>query len=298
MQIIYNGADISSLVRTEKCVHEMFLRDRADTLRVVFGDLERWSGWGPAVGDTIRMKEGNDDTGGMRVTAVTAETDVVVIDACSLPKSFTKRSRAWSDVGLLQIVEQIASEHGLKTESSGIGDFKYSYVRQDNEEDFTFLNRRLGYEGCAFLVYDGVLTAYSFDYLEDMDPGLTLLDASTDSIRIYDREYAGGMKVTNGSVTGEYSEGDSKANSVVFVNAAMDSIGIADRFAEGLCKKENWERKTAVLYSDSLLDGLFAGSKLTLQCEFWGKVSAMATRVRHDFGERQSKIWFRRCRNG
>lgn len=300
MGVLYNNRDITDEAPFEKCEHDMYIQDRADTLMIAFENADgQWSKWAPQVGDTIRVTQDYDDTGVMYVNSIKAVQSLLVINAASIKGPLIRKAKAWSQVGLLQLLKYIAGEHGLEVKTYGVQDQRYSYVRQDNEDDFSFLNRRLALEGCAFLVYNGVLTAYSYDFMEDLAIGTALLEADDESIRIQDDAYYGSCSVSNGGeFDGKYTEDADLEGITAQLPVPFDSISDANRYAEKYLQRENLTRKIGVVYSEAFESNISAGTKLTLASTYWPKAPVIITHVRHNLSQSQSKIWFRRCRDG
>ena len=162
MKLIYNGVDITSRVFINRCEHETFAEKRADRLLIRFVDSgNRWNAWQPKSGDTIRYQNKAADTGVMRITRVAPANGLITFCASAMPPTGAiVKNRAWENIRFLKIGEDIAAEHGLKFQSYGVTDRVYSYIRQDNQSDFDFLQTRCLLEGCAMVVYNGRLVIY------------------------------------------------------------------------------------------------------------------------------------------
>lgn len=59
IKVTYKGADVTSGVSINRCIHDMYAAGQADTLDIRFNDAAKlWDGWAPAVGDEIRIDYG------------------------------------------------------------------------------------------------------------------------------------------------------------------------------------------------------------------------------------------------
>ena len=172
IQVTYKGVDITDSVAISRCYHDMYASGQSDSLYLRLKDAKNlWDSWEPAIGDEIRVDYGSISTGTMFVSSLSPENGAFSIIAHSAPKSgFDLQSKAWQSVRLLQVANEIAKKHSLSFVSYGVEDRLYSYISQDNEGDFRFLNRLARREGCSILIYDKMLVMYYEPYMEAQEP--------------------------------------------------------------------------------------------------------------------------------
>lgn len=303
MKLYYNGVDIYGDVSVSACHHYMYCERQSDKLKIVLNDTRNlWDGWSPQKGDTIRAKDGMADTGEMTVSAVNPLSGQFEIVAHSIPlDAHEKVSKAWEDVRLLQLAEEKAQNHGLELKTYGVEDQTYSYVSQNNEDDFAFLYKRFLLEGLAFIVFDGKMILYSESYMEQKTPKNTMTITRGYDYRYKDQaENAfGSCKVFNGGISGSYSIGDGKEFPVL-LPFQISSEGEANRFAQNLLRSRNKDMTTATINTDYMARELAPGSLVNLVTDgvnSWDG-TAFVTEVRHDYVFTKSKVCVRKVLEG
>lgn len=300
MKLLYNGTDIYSDVSVNYCVHEMYAEKQADSLVIRFNDTKGvWSKWNPAVGDTLRMKEGAGDTGKMFIHAMKSENGLFTVRALSLPRSgTTMRSKSWEGVRFLQLGNEVAKNHGLTFQNYGCTDQVYPYLKQERETDFALFSRMCTLEGCQMLIYDGKLLAYREQYIEGRPPAGTLEIDENGMFTYLDNRGAcyGSCEVSSGKFSGKFSAPSPLSSSVLrpAVPVKVNSNAEAARFAKGLLRAANKYGHTGQ-FSKSLQTGYAAASVLKIKTK---KASAwdgtvFLYKVRHDFVGNKSTLYFR-----
>lgn len=304
IQLTYNGVDITDKVSINRCWHDMYASERSDTVQLRVNDADRlWDSWAPAPGDEIRVDYGSISTGTMFVSNVLPQNGTFDICAQSAPVSgFELQNKAWQQVKLLQIGEEIAKRNGLSFVSYGVEDRLYSYILQKNESDFAFLSRRAALEGCAFLVYNKTLVLYSEAYMEAVEPTETLYINADGDYKYNDRRFClyGSCAVESGLYSGEFVADKNVGHRYKPVD--VGSIGSnqeAARFAKNLLRYVNKGCRSGFVRSH-ILPGYAAASMITLSNErapSWdGPV--FIDHIRNDYGNGKSKIFFRRPLEG
>ena len=304
IRVTYNGVDITRSISINRCYHDMYAAGQSDTLHLRLNDTSNlWDTWGPAEGDEIRIDYGTISTGTMFVSTVTPQNGYYSILAQSAPKSgFVAQHRAWQQVRLLQLGEDIAKRNGLAFSSYGVTDRIYSYLVQDGQSDFAFLHQRAQLEGCAFLVYDKHLVLYSEEYMESLTP-TEILDISVAGQYQYKDRRAdlyGSCVVENGLYAGEFAAQNGAVR--VYRPKDLGSIGGTDeakRFAKGLLRAVNKDCCGGYVYAN-VLTGYAAASVISLsnpRAPSWdGPV--FLHHIRNDYGTGKSKLFFRRLLEG
>ena len=304
IQITYNGVDITGDVSVNRCWHDMYASGQSDILQLRLNDADSlWDKWAPAVGDEIKVDYGSVSTGIMFVSRVIPQNGAIDIHAQSAPASgFELQNKAWQQVRLLQIGEEIAKRNGLSFVSYGVEDRLYSYILQKNESDFAFLSRRAQLEGCAFLVYNKTLVLYSERYMEAVAPSESLQIGMDGDYKYNDRRFEmyGSCKVENGIYSGDYVADGSIGR--VYKPVSIGIVGSnqeAARFAKNLLRYINKDCCTGYVRCD-ILPGYAAASTIRLsnpRAASWdGPV--FIEHIRNDYGKGKSKIFFRRPLEG
>lgn len=304
IQITYNGVDITESVSVNRCYHDMYAADQSDTLHLRMNDTSNlWDSWGPSDGDEIRVDYGTINTGTMFITSVVPRNGLFDIVAQSAPRSgYEAQHKAWQQVRLLQLGEEIAQRNGLAFSSYGVTDRLYAYILQDGQGDFAFLHNRAKMEGCAFLVYDKRLVMYSEAYMENLSPAEVLEIPPQGQYKYIDRsaDLYGSCVVEGGSFTGRFSVDNGSAR--VYRPKALGSIGgaaEAERFAAGLLRAVNKECYGGFVYAD-VLTGYAAASVVQLdnpRAPSWDG-TVFLHHIRNNYGTGTSKIFFRRLLEG
>ncbi|MCM1388088.1 MAG: hypothetical protein NC231_12230 [Bacillus sp. (in: Bacteria)] len=305
MELIYKDVDIYHSVSINKCIYDSYGEQQSDTLRIVFNDgNDRWDGWRPQKGDKISVILGACRSGDMYVINVQPRNGQMLLFASSVPERHNDKSnKSWQNVHFMQICEEIAGRHNLSCEFHGVKDQIYAYVRQQNREDFIFLEERCVLEGCAFLVYDNRLIVYSEAELENASTNNKLIipngvkfDYKDESPNVYSK-----CILKNGAMTGMYEVANTTKKTLTKVmNLKISSQAEADRYAKNLLRFENKKMTSGVCVSDTFLGGYAAGTLVELQTtgvSSWNGPVIM-NHVQHDLVKAKTKLYFRKTLEG
>lgn len=304
IQVTYNGVEITDSVAISRCYHDMYASGQSDTMHLRLNDANNlWDAWSPTTGDEIRVDYGPISTGAMFVSSVRPENGAFSIMAQSAPKSgFDLQSKAWQQVRLLQVGNEIAKRHNLSFTSYGVEDRLYSYILQNNEGDFSFFHRLALREGCSILIYDKKLVMYSNQYMEAQEPSETLDVAIDADFKYTDRrsEMYGLCIVENGMYAGEFSI--SNGSSRVYRPSNFGNVGSneeAQRFAKNLLRAVNKGCYGGYVRA-RVLPGYAPASMALLENDrapSWNG-PVFLDHVRNDYGRGQSKIFFHKPLEG
>ncbi len=300
LKVLYNGTDITKAISVNSCIHDMYAASQADTLILKFNDINRqWDNWQAKAENIIEVVFGVAKSGKMYITSCEPENSLYTLRASSIPPTSTKKNeKSWENVKFLQIGKEIADRHGLDFESYGVEDKLYSYVRQEDEEDFVFLQKRCDLESCAFLVYDGKLVIYSEEWLEGQDGSadMELQENADFNYTDNSQKGLGSLTIKNGDITGSYtsSNGLSKSDTRI-IRTYMSSTDEANRFAKGIWRQEHKKLSTGVI-NDDLMREYSAGSVINLTttgADSWnGKI--FVSHIRQDYVNSKTKLFFRK----
>lgn len=297
MQIIYQGADITTEVKVRACVHDMYAGDHTDTLMLSFDDTDRvWDSWAPAVGDRLEVTSGDARTGVMWVQGLSAENGRYTLRAYSVPPSaFVPRTKAWAEVRLLGIGQEIAERHGLAFASYGVTDRLYRYLLQDGISDIAFYNRLARCEGCAVVVFDGTLVLYDVAERKASETAETVRLGDGVRYTYNDRsaELFTGCTIECGRYRGRYStaDGGRELPAPEWIQAGSNEE--CARFAKNLLAYANRGARGGCVWTDQL-SGYAAASMINLQtpgAPSWDG-SAFLNSVRNDYRAEKSKLFF------
>lgn len=190
IKLIYNGRDISGLLgewvtSLEYIDHK---HGKSDEVAVtVHNKTGQWlEEWAPKDGDTFTLDFGYEDemipAGEFTVdddgADGDADGDTVNFKGLSTPSTKelrTRKSKAYENQSLCQIIEKIAGEHGFSV-TGDIEDISFERVTQNGERDLEFIKRLSEDYGHYFSVKGKKLVFTSRDALR-----------SRDQVRIIDR---------------------------------------------------------------------------------------------------------------
>ena len=305
IKLTYKGTDVTTGVSINRCIHDMYAAGRSDTLDIRFNDTAKlWDGWGPQVGDEIRVDYGPASTGTMFVRSCKPENGLFTVHAMSAPPSAMEiTNKAWSKARFLQIGKEIAERNGLTFESYNVTDQIFSYLTQSGESDFRFLHRVAVQEGCGFLVYDKTLVLYGAAAMEAVVPSESLVVPLDGEYRYHDaraRLY-GSCIVESGNYIGKYEAGNGVSR-VLRPPCSMNigSNAEAERYAKNLLRDANCNTMTGWIRTAGVMPGYAAASTAKLvnqRAPSWDG-TVFLHHVRHDYAVGVSKLFFRKPLEG
>lgn len=305
IKVTYNGVDVTEGVSINRCIHDMWAAGRSDTLDICFNDAAKlWDGWAPQVGDEIRVDYGPASTGTMFVRSAKPENGLFAIRAMSAPASAMENTnKAWRQIRLLQLGEEIARRHGLAFQSFNVTDRLYPYILQAGVSDFAFLHHRAVLEGCAFLVYDKTLVMYDVAQMEAVEP-VEALTVPIDGLYRYDdarsRLY-GSCIVASGAIKGQFDAGNGASR--VLRPSGITNIGSnaeASRYAKNLLREANCNALNGWVKIAGILPGYAAASTANLsndRAPSWNG-PVFLHHVRNDYAMGEAKLFFRKPLEG
>lgn len=297
MKIIYNDSDISKTFKVTRCEHDCYVEGKADSLVIKLYDPKGlWNKWKPEEGDKVKVIQGNSSTGLMYVNETCPEGDSITFRASSLRKSsMLPRQKSWEHVYFKQICKEIADRNDMEVRYYGVNDYLYKWLNQENENDFSFLNKLCVREGYSFVVFDGNIHVFSYDYLYGQNALVKITAAPNYGLKIKETIKYGSCSVTNGMVAGAYTEDDKLPKLNRIIEAPIQGTAEANRYAKAALIEANKNyKKGSFKEVTRCLTNISAGSVIELADSlnrYAGKV--FINHLRHDYVNVNTKVWFR-----
>lgn len=189
MTLTYNGRDISGSIAITQAIVTDTAGRSCDTLELEFEDAASWDRWRPATDDTIKLTEGNYDTGDLYVNTVSPEEGKYRILATALPSyARNKRSAGYKNMTLGSLTESCALECGMLKKLYGIADaYQYRYLTRDHENMTAFLQRICDLEGAVLKIWNGKIVVIGVEKAQGLNAKQTYT-VNTDAVGvIYER---------------------------------------------------------------------------------------------------------------
>ena len=290
MEIKYNDTDITEMTRVRRLEVTQYLFDHLDTMTISFDNATSlWTGWAPKIGDRIRVTEGYADSGDMYVMSIRPDGDAMILMCVAVKQLHAGHVHRWEKISFKQILQHLADDNGLDIEYYSVEDQKYKAVTQSGENDYKFINELCKLEGCFYTITNGIIKVISNDYLKSLP--VTDFIFETTTARCIDNEYFTGCEVTDGTTIGKAGS-DSGGVAYLQTKKVLESIGEANRFAENMLDYFNRDCKGGTAMADSFISELMPGSKIKITTAYWTEQPVVVSRVRHDYLNGKTKIWF------
>ena len=299
----YEGTDISGLVTMDRCVYDARDEGRVPRLSIDFEDeYGRWDSWSPQPGDRVSIRtSGAAPTGTMYVKSCKPVSGGYELRADALPTHDAPSIRVWNDTTLSAVVSQLATVLGLKPQYHGCDDMRFTYVRQRNEGALPVIARVCTLAGCTFDVHDGVLHVCSRAWAEAQDSVATLVLSSDSDYEYIRRPLYTSCRITQTEISGvrpgiSATYGDSGRELAIELEECVGFPGSREleRACAGILACAN-ARLSGGHVEGSGLTPLTPGAVCAISCEKSPSLSgaAVVTRVRNDFANGKSKVWWR-----
>lgn len=303
MIIEYEGTDISGMVSMSRCVYDACEEGRVPRLSIDFDDDGgQWDSWSPQAGDRIAIyASGAAPTGTMYVKSCKPASGGYELRADALPVQDTKSIRTWKDTTLTAVVSQLAAVLGLTPKFHGCSDMSFTYVKQRNEGALPVIARVCTLAGCTVDVHDGLLHVCSREWVESQDSVAALVLSPDSDYEFLRRTDYTSCRITQTEIPG-IRAGISATYGVSGFEMAIEldeSVGFPgsselERACAGILACANARRSGGHAESSGLTP-LTPGAMCTIACESSPSLSgrAVVTRVRNDFENGKSKVWWR-----
>jgi len=248
MYLIYEVKDITDDVEIRRADLTENAGGELDSLELVLDDSKGfWSQWGPEKNHTVQVKDSGFDSGIMYIDEIGQQRGAIVLRALPIKQEAKQeRVKAWENIRLLELVQEIASRWGLTAETYGITNHYYSRVDQ-SDPDIKFLAWRALLEGYALKVSGGKLILFSNAYMEGLDTAREITVEDIDGDFLYQDKASGifgACKIINGGIKGEFTASGAYGPTLKYFDLAIGSIGEGKRFAAGLLRDKNCLEKT------------------------------------------------------
>lgn len=290
MELKYNDTDITDMTRVRRLEVTQYLYDHLDTMTISFDNsTELWTGWTPKIGDHIKATEGYADSGDLYVMDIRPEGDAMILMCTAVKKIHAGHVHKWDKISFKQILQHLAEDNGLEIEYYSVEDQKYKAVVQSGENDYKFINELCRLEGCIYTINNGIIKVISNNYIKTLPTSDFTLETNSD--RCYDTEYYTGCQVTDGYTTGKAGSNNGDI-AYLQTKKQLESIGEANRFAENMLEYYNRGCKGGTIMADSFISEIMPGSKIKINTHYWTNKPVVVSRVRHDYLNGKTKIWF------
>lgn len=171
MEIFYQGANITDMVQTRKCIVRDRAGSRCDSMELEFENASGWYAWGPREDDQIIVAHEKYNSGIMYVNTILPKDGRYRIIATALPCAARKKqNRSFIGQSLEEIMRSCAFSSGMGFQMFGIdGDIVIPYIEQDNEGAALFLHKLLALEGALLKCVNGKYTAIGIEYAQEQE---------------------------------------------------------------------------------------------------------------------------------
>lgn len=299
MKLLVNGIDIIDEAFLLEAVYEEFAIANANRLFLKFNDSDNlWQHWTIGKNDIVSVIEEQCDTKELFVHSVVFSRGFCNIIAKSIPcESNIAQSRRYENVKLSKIAKDAASELGFAVDYSNMTDHFYSAITIDNTKFITELKMLCQLEGIGIVFFNKTIILFDEYKIENAET-TSLLSIDSDDEYSYSNlqnQQYNRCVLTNGDIVGNFEINNGAERTFAYSkHTPATTVGEANRFAKGLLRFANKGIKTGYVKTE-LKTEFAAGSVVNLdnsKMPLWnGKV--FISKIRHDFVNNQSKLFFR-----
>lgn len=300
MLIVYEGTDITSYIDVRKCVHRDVSGGRSDCAEIEFEHSERWFGWEPKIGETIRIIQDNYDSGILYLNTILPEGGRYRMLASSVSvKAGAARWQSFREMNLGDIMRACAAECGMDWGLYGVYDgYIYPYLLRRNEGCLSFLNRLMEREGAVLKCVNGKITGIGIEYAQSLDASQTITINSTQGGALYRNREA--IKLASITLRTPYAQGSAidaaaagRAEITISELPAADNLQ-AKRWARGLLMSRNRQAERLEIEME-LNTSLTAMTRIDIDGNTPASGKWLVDEVEHDLQGKRSSVQLLRC---
>lgn len=257
MKLFYEGKDISDdiSIRSAKVIDRA--GEKLDVIELEVNNPENeWSEWELKKNHQVIIEQDGFSSGVMYIQSIRQLKSTVKIICLPIKEeSKEKYTKSWENVTIMELLNEIATKHGLKLKAYNLTNHRYRFISQVDESDFVFLHHRCSLEGYVMKVTDNCLVVYDERWMETQGP-IPIEYSEVVGEFTYNE---GATKVYGSAKVGEhlFISPDHKGP-VLLVDAIASSIGEADRFAKNSLRALN-KYENRMQFSIKFNPGIAAG---------------------------------------
>lgn len=299
MQIIFEGVDISQDVDVNKCIAHDGAGSEADSITISFADLSGlWSKWNPQRGNSLRVKEGNYDSGHMYVDQIIKQAGRFIVEGISIPlQARVNKTKRWQNITFLSIARELAASYGLNLKAINVPDHPYETLTQFGMTDLGFLNRMCIRESCMLKIFDRTVVIYHEPTLEKGIPVLAFYNdqmADKEFVKKTEGIYSGCtiqyLNLSCKHLTGIFKDPGLSMFPELKINEKVNNIDEASRWARGYLRTSN-KYQYSGWFDTRLEAGIAAGCLISVP-EYMS-TACVVNEITYDIVNKKSTITLR-----
>ena len=303
MQLIYRGKDITDAVEISKADIIDNAGGIADSVELQFNDPRGyWRDWKPQKNDEVEIIHEGFKSGAMFVDELEQNRGTFIVRALSIPQvAKTSETKAWEDIRLLQVAEELAAKHRFDLQHYGIENHLYSRIDQQNIADFEHLSQRCMLEGYALKLTDRKAVIYDERYMESqLSVKAVYMDQFDGPFKFWDKATGtySACTLSYGNISYTFKPDIGPTGPVLKVkNIYVSSRAEAERFASNILRNKNKDENTGY-FTIQLDAGIAAGNTMLLPDTGFGDGKYFCYQVVHKIIEQKSFIRVRKPLEG
>lgn len=248
MKLYYQGTDITKDVHVKKAHVLDYSGGKCDRVDILFDDTNHiWARWDPQLGDVLRIAEEEYRTGDLYVDEIQQEKGMFRLGAVSVPPALRNSGdRTWQHIRFSALIAEFAARASMPYRIYGLPeDPLYPGIRQEGQQDITWLANQCALESCMLKVTAGTLVVCYEPWLEARGEvsSLTLLEGSKYRLQRQSARVYAGCRV-QAAYDGAYGIPGAQGPWLVARAGELGlpeihSQGEAERYAKGILRAHN-----------------------------------------------------------